>query len=79
MLARSAPRAVRSWVVVASVWGLTMTTPPWIVGLPSGSGAPEEMQAAMWRARRLLPQPWSPSSRVMPARGSRLCQSQRTG
>lgn len=41
-----------------------MTTPPSLVGLPSGSGWPEETLAAIWSARRLLPQPWSPSKRV---------------
>ena len=54
MRERSAPMVVRSWVVVASLWGLTMTTPPGNVGQPSGSGEPEETQAAIWRARRLL-------------------------
>jgi hypothetical protein len=59
MRERSAPRAVRSWswVVVEFVLVETMTTPPWIVGVPSGIGEPEETLAAIWRARRLLPVP----------------------
>jgi hypothetical protein len=47
--------------------------------VPSGMGVPEEMRAAISRARRDLPQPWSPSRRVIPAKGRRFCQSQRTG
>ncbi len=34
-----------------------MTTPPWMVGVPSGMGVPEETQAAICRARIDLPVP----------------------
>jgi hypothetical protein len=44
-----------SWVVVALVSGEMMTTPPWMVLVPSGMGEPEETLAAIWRASRLLP------------------------
>ena len=56
-----------------------ITTPPWIVLLPSGMDEPDETQAAIWKARRLFPQPWSASSRLMPARERRWGQRKPVG
>jgi hypothetical protein len=78
MQERSAPKAVRSWswVVAALVLAVTMITPPGHVDVPSGIGVPDETWAAICRASKDFPQPWSPSSNVMPAKGRRFCQSQ---
>ena len=59
--------------------GETKMTLPGVVGVPSGMKEPEETQAAIWIARRDFPQPWSPSRSVMPHKGTRFVQSQRTG
>jgi hypothetical protein len=81
MRERSAPKAVRYgiWATLGEVTGEMMITPPGMVGVSSGMAVPEEMEAAIRRARRDLPQAWSPSNKVRPVRGMRCCQSHWVG